>query len=152
MRDDVPRDWSPGAEASDAPLRVLHVPGGHGGHPQGLARAERELGLDSRSLVFEASPFGYEADEVVLGLAPTLADRARLEAFRFRLLARALAGGYDVVHFNFGQSLFPRPIVPGLARGRGLPGAAAAALPRLVGTARHARPRPPAPARRGRCS
>jgi hypothetical protein len=96
-----------------APLRVLHVPGAVGGHPQGLARAERELGLDSHSLVFEASPFGYEADEVVVGLAPTLADRARLEAFRFCVLARVLAGRYDVVHFNFGQSLFPRPIVPG---------------------------------------
>jgi glycosyltransferase involved in cell wall biosynthesis len=101
---------------------VLHVPGATGGHPQGLARAERELGLDSRSIVFEASPFGYEADEVVLGLSPSLPDRARLEAFRFRVLARALAGSYDVVHYNFGQSLFPRPIVPGSPAMAGFPG------------------------------
>jgi glycosyltransferase involved in cell wall biosynthesis len=72
--------------------------------------------------VYEASPFGYEADEVVLGLSPTLADRARLEAFRFRLLRRVLVGGYDVVHFNFGQSLFPRPIVPGSPAVAGFPG------------------------------
>jgi hypothetical protein len=102
-------------------LRILHVPGAVGGHPQGLARAERELGHDSRSLVFEASPFGYEADEVVVGLQPTLADRARLEAFRFRALGRVLAGRYDVVHFNFGQSLFPRPIVPGSPAVAGFP-------------------------------
>jgi hypothetical protein len=105
-----------------APLRVLHAPAAVGGHPQGLARAERELGLDSHSLVYEASPFGYEADEVVLGLAPTLPDRVRLEAMRFKLLGRALAGRYDVVHFNFGQSLFPRPIVPGSAAVAGFPG------------------------------
>jgi glycosyltransferase involved in cell wall biosynthesis len=108
--------------AHDRPLRVLHVPAAIGGHPQGLARAERALGLDSRSLVFEASPFGYEADEVVLGLSPSLVDRARLEAFRFRVLGRLLAGRYDVVHYNFGQSLFPRPIVPGSPAVAGFPG------------------------------
>jgi hypothetical protein len=109
------------ADTDTRPLRVLHAPGAVGGHPQGLARAERELGLDSHSLVYEASPFGYEADEVVLGLSPTLADRVRLEAFRFRALGRALSGRYDVVHFNFGQSLFPRPIVPGSAAVAGFP-------------------------------
>jgi glycosyltransferase involved in cell wall biosynthesis len=103
----------PPRPGTDRPLRVLHVPGATGGHPQGLARAERELGLDSHSIVYEASPFGYAADEIVLGLNPSLTDRARLEAFRFKVLARALRGDYDVVHYNFGQSLFPRPIVPG---------------------------------------
>ncbi len=139
-------------EGEGRPLRVLHVPGATGGHPQGLARAERELGLDSRSIVFEASPFGYEADEVVLGLSPSLAERARLEAYRFRLLARALAGAYDVVHYNFGQSLFPRPIVPGSPAVAGFPAPAAAALSRLVGRPRDARPGAPAPARHRRCS
>jgi glycosyltransferase involved in cell wall biosynthesis len=116
----IPRAEAP-EEGDVRPLRVLHVPGATGGHPQGLARAERELGVDSRSLVFEASPFGYEADEVVLGLSPSLADRARLEAYRFRVLARALGGAYDVVHYNFGQSLFPRPIVPGSPAVAGFP-------------------------------
>ncbi len=108
--------------ASARPLRVLHVPGAVGGHPQGLARAERELGIESHSLVYEASPFGYEADEVVLGVTATAAERARLEAFRFRLLARVLSGAYDVVHYNFGQSLFPRPIVPGSPAVAAFPG------------------------------
>jgi hypothetical protein len=100
--------------AAERPLRVLHLPAAVGGNPQGLARAERELGLDSRSIVFEASPFGYEADEVLGPADPTLAGRARLELARFRVLARALREA-DVVHCNFGQSIFPRPIVPGAA-------------------------------------
>ena len=135
-------------DSQDRPLRVLHAPAAVGGHPQGLARAERELGLDSRSVVFEASPFGYEPDEVVLGLEPTLAGRARLEAFRFRLLARVLTG-YDVVHLNFGQSLFPRPIVPGSPAVAGFPPLLQQAYRGLVGPARHARPGPAAPPRRG---
>ena len=49
------------------------------------------------------------------------ADRARLEAFRFRVLGACSAGAYDVVHFNFGQSLFPRPIVPGSPAVAGFP-------------------------------
>ena len=117
----TPRTEASG-EGVDRPLRVLHVPGATGGHPQGLARAERELGLDSHSIVYEASPFGYEADEVVLGLSPSLTERARLEAYRFKILARALGGAYDVVHYNFGQSLFPRPIVPGSPAVAGFPG------------------------------
>ncbi|MDX6664500.1 MAG: hypothetical protein QOG68_706 [Solirubrobacteraceae bacterium] len=117
----TPHDRAP-EPGERAPLRVLHAPAAVGGHPQGLARAERALGLDSRSLVYEASPFGYEADEVVLGLMPSLADRARLEAFRFRLLRRVLTDDFDVVHFNFGQSLFPRPIVPGSPAVAGFPG------------------------------
>jgi len=116
----IPRAEAP-REGAGRPLRILHVPGATGGHPQGLARAEREIGLDSRSIVFEASPFGYEADEVVLGLSPSLSERARLEAYRFRVLARALGGAYDVVHYNFGQSLFPRPIVPGSPAVAGFP-------------------------------
>src|SRR5690242_3548815 len=41
------------------PLRVLHCPTDVGGHPSGLARAERELGLDSHVVAFEDSPFRY---------------------------------------------------------------------------------------------
>ena len=49
------------------------------------------------------------------------------------MLSRALAGAYDVVHYNFGQSLFPRPIVPGSPAVAGFPARAPAALPGLVG-------------------
>ena len=46
-------------------LRVLHAPTAVGGHPGGLARAERELGLDSTSVSLFPHPFGYDVDEVL---------------------------------------------------------------------------------------
>jgi glycosyltransferase involved in cell wall biosynthesis len=88
---------------SERPLRVLHCPAVVGGHSAGLARAERELGLDSRAVSFDAPPFGYEVDEVLFeGGSP-----AGRELKRLRFLARAVREA-DVVHFNFGTSILPR--------------------------------------------
>ena len=84
-------------------IRVLHVPDAVGGNPQGLARAERELGLDSVSVVFAESPFGYAADEILRPLGTTA---PRYAGRRARLLLRALVD-FDVVHFNFGRTLAP---------------------------------------------
>lgn len=84
-------------------IRVLHVPDAVGGNPQGLARAERELGLDSVSVVFAESPFGYPADEI---LRPTGTTAPRYAGRRARLLLRALVD-FNVVHFNFGRTLAP---------------------------------------------
>ena len=92
------------------PLRVLHCPGSVGGHPSGLVRAERDRGLDSRLVVVDPPPPGYEVDEV-LGSA----GRSRLgrELRRWRWVLRA-ARDFDVVHFNFGTSLAPSyvPVEP----------------------------------------
>jgi glycosyltransferase involved in cell wall biosynthesis len=85
------------------PLRVLHVPDSVGGHAPGLARAERELGLDSISVVLRPSPFAYAADEVV---GPPGTSRAVYERRRLQLVLRALRD-FDVVHFNFGRTLLP---------------------------------------------
>jgi hypothetical protein len=82
---------------------VLHCPSSVGGNPQGLARAEREIGLASHCVAFRESPFGYEIDEV---LAAEGTSPLRAEARRWRLLLRALRG-YDVVHFNFGRTILP---------------------------------------------
>jgi hypothetical protein len=84
-------------------MRVLHVPAAVGGNPQGISRAERELGAESTSVVLAASPFGYEPDEVLWteGLG-----RLGFESRRWRLLVRALRR-YDVVHFNFGRTILP---------------------------------------------
>jgi glycosyltransferase involved in cell wall biosynthesis len=91
------------ADAPGRPLRVLHCPTLVGGHAAGLARAERALGLDSRTLVVHEPPFGYLADEV---LAPTGVSAVRREARRWRALLRLLRS-FDVVHFNFGSTLTP---------------------------------------------
>ena len=84
-------------------LRILHLPATIGGHAPALARAEREIGLDSRCVAFYDSPYGYEPDEVLFeGVGPLVR-----ESRRWRLLARAVRWA-DIVHFNFGSSLMPR--------------------------------------------
>jgi glycosyltransferase involved in cell wall biosynthesis len=79
-----------------------------GGHPAGIAAAERELGLESRTIAFRPSPFGYPIDEIVWD-----DDDGRIvsELKRWRLLPRVLRD-FDVVHFNFGSTLAPQRLVP----------------------------------------
>lgn len=87
------------------PLRVLHCPTNTGGHSRALANAERKIGLESRQVSFESHPYGYEADEVLYaGCTSELARKCR----RWGLLWRALRN-FDIVHFNFGQSILPPP-------------------------------------------
>lgn len=84
-------------------LRVLHAPCLAAGNPGRLARAEREVGLASWCISSDPNPYGYPVDEQ----AGTIADgRLAFEIHRWRLLARALRD-FDVVHFNFGRTLFP---------------------------------------------
>jgi hypothetical protein len=87
--------------AHGGPLRILHAPADVGGHAAGLAQAERRLGLRSDIAVFTPGPYGYDAD-FRFDLAGKPAWR-RL-AIRAGFLARALRR-YDLIHFNFGQSL-----------------------------------------------
>jgi len=84
-------------------MRVLHCPKTVAGQAPVLARFERELGLDSRSVALIGSPFGYRTDEVLWthGQNPLL-----LEVRRWQLLCRALRH-YDVIHFNFGETFMP---------------------------------------------
>lgn len=84
-------------------LRILHCPSMVGGNPQGLVRAERQLGLASWSISLERNIFDYPADEV---LATKGAGALITELRRWLLLRRALRD-YDIIHFNFGQSLMP---------------------------------------------
>jgi len=86
-------------------MRVLHCPEIVGGHAQQLARAERALGIESKSIAFRQNYFQYETDEVLL---PEHASRARQEIARWRLFWRALL--FDVIHYNFGQSIMPSAI------------------------------------------
>ncbi|HET8751992.1 MAG TPA: hypothetical protein VFM43_05650 [Gaiellaceae bacterium] len=86
------------------PLRVLHCPWIVGGNPAGLAAAERELGLESTTMVFKRSPFGYPVDHVVWDDGDRVAVQ---ELKRWRLLPRVLRD-FDVIHFNFGSTLAPQ--------------------------------------------
>ena len=84
-------------------LRVLHCPTAVGGHPGGLAAAEREIGLDSWSVSLDAPPFGLPVDEV---LRRPRDGRLVFEARRWNLVRRAVRD-FDVVHFNFGRTILP---------------------------------------------
>jgi glycosyltransferase involved in cell wall biosynthesis len=87
------------------PPRVLHTPHNVGMNPQGLARAERELGLASVCVTFTQNYRDFETDEVLLDGTESWPER---EWKRVGLLRRALSD-FDVVHFSSGQSLFPVP-------------------------------------------
>lgn len=82
-----------------------------GGNAPGLARAEREVGLASWAVAFGDSPYGYKPDEV---LRSNDDCRLILEIRRWRLLWRALRD-FDIVHFNFGQSIMPARVFPSMA-------------------------------------
>lgn len=90
---------------SDAPVRVLHLPWNIGGHPAGLARAERAVGLNSLAIELEPGTLDLATDEV---MSPTGTSAFERERARWRLLARALREA-DVVHYNWGDALFTPP-------------------------------------------
>jgi hypothetical protein len=96
---------------TSGPLRVLHCPWNIGGHPSTLSRFERELGADSRSVALVADRYGFAADEILFTPAMTALDQDRA---RRALLIRALKQ-FDVVHFNFGQTILESAIIPRLA-------------------------------------
>lgn len=98
-------------------IRVLHVPGIAGGNPAELARAERALGLDSWCVALDSNPMAYAVDECH---SPQDLGRFGLEAMRWRLLWRAWRD-YDVIHFNFGQTLMPA-YLPSSGADSGYPG------------------------------
>lgn len=82
-------------------MRILHCPNNVGGHPQGLARAERRLGVDSLSVAFTPSRFGHACDESLWKEGISL---WRKELARWKLLMRAFFG-FDVIHYNFGSPI-----------------------------------------------
>lgn len=100
---DGPARASAAARRRGRPLRVLHLPTSVGGHGPGLAAAERELGADSRCVIYHDRFSRYQVDEVLLaqGDGPLRKQRQRLH-----LLGTALAWA-DVVHCNFGRSVMP---------------------------------------------
>ena len=89
-------------------LRVLHCPLLVGCNAPNLAIGERALGIDSRAYalqVNEAFDPTFAGDAVVLcGMHDSLLKRERK---RWWLFWKACSWA-DVVHFNFGTSIFPR--------------------------------------------
>lgn len=92
-------------------IRVLHCPHLIGGNPQGLARAERELGLDSYAVAFKQNYLQYQTDEVLFAPHDHLVVQ---ELKRWKFLWRVLRQ-FDIIHFNFGESLMPMRRRQGIA-------------------------------------
>lgn len=94
-------------------MRVVHAPAAVGGHPPGLVRAERALGLDSVLFTLDRPPFGYDADRVLApaGTSPLMRELRRWNAVRDVLRSA------DVVHFNFGSTLAPSDYGTGVRTG-----------------------------------
>jgi glycosyltransferase involved in cell wall biosynthesis len=78
-----------------------------GGNPQGLARAERQLGLNSWAVAFSQTHFAYTSDEILWKENDSYLLR---EVRRWKLLRRAIHR-FDVIHFNFGSSILPSRIL-----------------------------------------
>ena len=85
------------------PLRILHAPYAEVGHAPNLARAERALGLQSLSVSYRPDPYHVDGSERIF---LDQRDFFRNEQQRWALLLRAIRD-FDVIHFNFGASLFP---------------------------------------------
>ncbi len=84
-------------------IRVLHCPKNVGANPQRLAHCERELGLESISVALKQTYLKYATDELLFRPgAPWYYGEFR----RWRLLGRAIRS-FDIVHFNFGQTIMP---------------------------------------------
>lgn len=89
--------------------KVIHLPRDVGGNAQHLSRQMKLLGARSTSLVTRRSYFEYGGD-IILSDAGT--SRIVLEARK--LWAFGYVMRYNVVFFNFGQTLFaPSPLPPG---------------------------------------
>jgi glycosyltransferase involved in cell wall biosynthesis len=93
---------------------VLHCPWNVAGNPGALARFERQLLCDSHSVTLRDTPYGFATDEVLLDsdIGPW-----QEEFRRMRLAGRALRD-FDVIHYNFGQTILECSTIPRLDFGK----------------------------------
>lgn len=82
-------------------IRVLHVPTVTGGNPPGIARAEREIGLESSSISLFQNIFEYKVDKV---LWQSCHFSIANELKRLKLIKQAIFN-YGVIHYNFGTTI-----------------------------------------------
>jgi glycosyltransferase involved in cell wall biosynthesis len=87
----------------DRPFRVLHCPTTTGGHPQGLAKAERRQGLQSTSVAYSQNYLGYKSDRFLYDEHETKLSQ-QLKCWRFLLNE---ANQFDVIHYNSGTPILP---------------------------------------------
>src|SRR5688572_5900118 len=87
------------------PLRVLHAPVNFAGIPATNSRALREKGVDSKLIVFSATPFRQDEPDVNLNIAGK--NQLLRQAVQWKTLAAALPHT-DIFHFYFGLTIVPQ--------------------------------------------
>ncbi|MBO9536959.1 glycosyltransferase family 1 protein [Herbaspirillum sp.] len=93
---------------SKSTLKVLHLPTTVGGNPQGLSKQLGKAGVFSKTWAFQGNYFNYDCDHVIWNQDDTFISR---EFKRLRAILNA-AAHFDVIHFNFGQTLAQRSAKP----------------------------------------
>jgi len=83
-------------------MKVLHLPEVIGGNPQGLSQHLQMIGVDSITWTVRQNYYGYAADRVIANID----DSFLTSQFKKLLALRYVFGRYDIIHFNFGSSLF----------------------------------------------
>jgi glycosyltransferase involved in cell wall biosynthesis len=83
--------------------RVLHLPTTVGGNPQAISRQFSSQGIYSHSWAVSQNYFSFVADYYISSKEDS---RLMLEAKRFLALRYVFL--YDVIFFNYGQTLFPQ--------------------------------------------
>lgn len=92
-------------------MKILHVPSECGNVGPIMAKCQRDLGCDAKSIVFAANHVAFPADENLIKPGRSKLDLIKLEFLRWWVLCRALS--YDVIHYNYGSSIVPTPIFAG---------------------------------------
>jgi glycosyltransferase involved in cell wall biosynthesis len=90
-------------------INVLHCPESVGGNPQSLAKAERSQGLNSWAVMRTQTKFLYPGDEVLF----TGKESGFVKLFKLFWLILRAARWADVIHYNFGDTILPFPVVAG---------------------------------------
>ena len=83
-------------------MRVLHLPTAVGGNPPGLSRELRALGIDSEVWTLSQNYLEYPVDRVIAGER----DGRVVRLLKMLGAGRYVFGRWDVVHFNYGSTLF----------------------------------------------
>lgn len=89
-------------------IKILHTPRVIGGNPYGLAKAERELGLDSWNISLRRGTVQYKTDEMLCS------EKDSLLIYEFRKIKLLIESfyKYDLIHFNFGTTIMSPPLPP----------------------------------------
>ncbi|WP_166866272.1 glycosyltransferase family 4 protein [Salinibacterium sp. ZJ70] len=106
-------------------MRVLHLPTTVGGNPSGLSHQLRQLGIESEVWTITQNYLNYPADRVIAD--ESLPSPVR--ALKAIAALRYVFGRWDVVHYNFGSTLFSARLP---LAGRGAAGRIAARLVNLA--------------------